>query len=327
MRKAAALVLTVGLMASLAACSAPATTPDSTTAACTPTAAGKESAAIKVSGAVGSKPTVEIPTGLTATKTQRTVVTKGDGAVAAEGNDVKIDYTMYSLETGKEIDATAYDGKTPVTFPLDGTLIAGLTKTLQCSTAGSRVVGVMAASDGLTAVLTNYKLKATDSLVFVADVESTTKPPAVIAPLSKADGADQPLPASFPKLTVKLDDKGIPTVTLPKGDIPTKLSIATIKKGTGAVVPSGANVVVNYQGTSWDTGKVFDESYTKTAATFNTAQVIPGFTKALEGQTVGSQVVVVIPPAEAYGEKSKTNTSELAGQTLVFVIDILGIAK
>ncbi|MCU1424459.1 MAG: peptidylprolyl isomerase, partial [Microbacteriaceae bacterium] len=59
--------------------------------------------------------------------------------------------------------------------------------------------------------------------------------------------------------------------------------------------------------------------------TFNTAEVIPGFTQAIEGQTVGSQVLVVIPPAMAYGDVGEGNTNELAGETLVFTIDILGI--
>ncbi|WP_286277322.1 hypothetical protein [Naasia aerilata] len=36
-------------------------------------------------------------------------------------------------------------------------------------------------------------------------------------------------------------------------------------------------------------------------------------------------MLAVIPPALGYGEKSDSNTSELAGKTLVFVIDILAI--
>ncbi len=51
--------------------------------------------------------------------------------------------------------------------------------------------------------------------------------------------------------------------------------------------------------------------------------VVAGWTQGLSGQTVGSQVLLVIPPALGYGEKSDTNTNELAGETLVFVVDIL----
>jgi peptidylprolyl isomerase len=48
---------------------------------------------------------------------------------------------------------------------------------------------------------------------------------------------------------------------------------------------------------------------------------VTGFQQALEGQTVGSQVVVVIPPEFGYGGQEG---HELAEETLVFVVDILG---
>ncbi len=48
-----------------------------------------------------------------------------------------------------------------------------------------------------------------------------------------------------------------------------------------------------------------------------------GFAQALKGQTVGSQILVVIPPSLGYGDK--TTSSIPAGSTLVFVIDVLGV--
>ena len=47
-----------------------------------------------------------------------------------------------------------------------------------------------------------------------------------------------------------------------------------------------------------------------------------GFTDAVVGETVGSQVIAVLPPSVAYGE-GEINDADLTGQTLVFVIDIL----
>ena len=43
--------------------------------------------------------------------------------------------------------------------------------------------------------------------------------------------------------------------------------------------------------------------------------------KGLVGQTVGSQVLLVIPPDQAYGDKEQGSIP--ANSTLVFVIDIL----
>ncbi|MFJ2505792.1 FKBP-type peptidyl-prolyl cis-trans isomerase [Microbacterium sp. NPDC087592] len=48
--------------------------------------------------------------------------------------------------------------------------------------------------------------------------------------------------------------------------------------------------------------------------------MVAGFQKALEGQKVGSQVVVVMPPSDGYGA---SEGHELQKESLVFVVDIL----
>ena len=99
--------------------------------------------------------------------------------------------------------------------------------------------------------------------------------------------------------------------------------LKVLRPGTGDVVKAGDTVTLDYQGTSWDTGKIFDQSYGKQPASFATDQVVEGFGAALVGQKVGTRLVVTIPPKYAYGEKGSSNDSSgLAGQTLVFVIDI-----
>ena len=98
-----------------------------------------------------------------------------------------------------------------------------------------------------------------------------------------------------------------------------------LKKGDGEEVPEGANVVVHYTGINWNTGVIFDSSWDRgSPTTFNTRQVIGGFTAALEGQTVGSQVLVVIPPDQGYGAAG--SPPDIGGtDTIVFVVDILGL--
>jgi len=53
------------------------------------------------------------------------------------------------------------------------------------------------------------------------------------------------------------------------------------------------------------------------------AQVIPGFADALIGQQVGSQIGVIIPPSQGYGDQG--NSQIPANSTLFFVIDVLGV--
>jgi FKBP-type peptidyl-prolyl cis-trans isomerase len=84
-------------------------------------------------------------------------------------------------------------------------------------------------------------------------------------------------------------------------------------------------VLVQYTGVRWSNGETFDSTWDKggVPTSFSTTGVVTGFQKALEGQTVGSQVLVVMPPAEGYGE-GEINSTDLKGETLVFVVDILG---
>ncbi len=327
MRSGAALVVAVGLAVSLAGC----TSGSAEDSSCDVTAAGTSSDSISVSGDLGSKPEVTMDAPVTASSTERTVVTTGDGALANTGDKVTVEYSIFNGASGDVIDATSYDDASPAEWTLDETLIPGLTKTLICSTVGSRVVGVISPDDGLAEeALSQLGMTAEDSLVVVADIVDVSTP---IAPLPKADGTDQPLPEDFPGIEVVIADDadGTPTVTLPDGDAPSELQIAVLKKGDGAEVESADSVVLNYQGVQWDNKEIFDQSWgtdgaAAAPATFQTTGLIPGFTQALEGQTVGSQVLVVIPPALAYGEASDENTAALAGKTLVFLIDILGIA-
>ena len=58
-------------------------------------------------------------------------------------------------------------------------------------------------------------------------------------------------------------------------------------------------------------------------STGDDAQVIPGFSNAIIGQTVGSQIGVIVPSSQGYGDQG--NDKVPAGSTLFFVIDILGV--
>ena len=72
---------------------------------------------------------------------------------------------------------------------------------------------------------------------------------------------------------------------------------------------AGDNVTLHYQGTSWDTGEVFDQSYGGDPAQFTTDAVIQGFGAALVGQKVGTKLIVTIPPQYAYGTDAAAASS------------------
>jgi len=114
-----------------------------------------------------------------------------------------------------------------------------------------------------------------------------------------------------------------PTVTIPDVEPSTELQVHIIEEGDGDTVAAGDSVTLQYQGISWDTGEVFDESYARgEPATFPTDGVIQGFGAALVGQKVGTKLIVTIPPELAYGTDPAAH--ELGGQTLVFLVEIEG---
>ncbi len=319
MRAAIPLLVSAGLVVSLSACA----TDAPTTSDCTPTASGPSSSAITSTGDFGSKPEISFETPTSTESTQRSVLIEGDGDVVQAGDEVNIEFILFNGASGEELGSSEFGENTATTLPVDeAQLSLGIVKTLECSTVGSRVVGVIPTIDLGSVDPTQLGVAEGEDLIFVADIISIAPP--VEPALPRADGEDQEPTEGFP--TVTLDEDGRPTITIPDAAPPTDLQIALLKKGDGAVVADGDDVTVHYVGINWNTGVVFDESWARgEPSTFNTAQVIEGFTAALVGQTVGSQVIVIIPPEYGYG--SAGSGEDIGGtDTIVFVVDILGIA-
>ena len=289
---------------------------------CTATASGENSEKVDVSGDVGSEPKVEFESPLKAETTERTVVDEGDGeVVAVEGSIVTVDFAAYNATSGDEIEKTTYDEAGQQQFTLDeAQLLPGLLKALQCSVTGDRVVAVIPPADAFQeAGQADLGVAAKDSMVFVIDVVDISEPVEV---LPRAEGEEQPAEEGFP--TVELAEDGAPTITIPDDEAPTELKIANLITGDGEEVAEGANVTVHYTGMVWATGDIFDSSWERgEPATFPTGGVIPGFSKALVGQKVGSQVIAVIPPADGYDDAPPEGSPIGATDTLVFVVDIL----
>ena len=139
-----------------------------------------------------------------------------------------------------------------------------------------------------------------------------------------ADGEPQPPVDGMPEVT--LDDDGVPTVEIPDAPPPADLEVAVLQQGRGAVVRDGDTVTVQYVGVNWSTGEEFDSSWSRGAvSSFSLQQVVAGFAQGLQGQKVGSQVIIVVPPELGYGEAG--NGSTIGGDdTIVFVVDILASA-
>lgn len=264
---------------------------------------GNVSEAVKVSGEFGTTQTAEFSAPLKASGIQRTVLDEGDGESTTAGQDVEALITLYLGKDGKAL------GSESVSLEVgDAAMIEAFTAGIDCVPFGSRVVVTAPAKDMYGEQGNpNLGISAEDTLVIVTDVIGLK---------------EQLVPAAWKGNAAKVsfDAQGKPTLKLPKGKPAKDLLLKVLRPGDGAVVAEGDSVTLDYQGTSWDTGEIFDQSYGKQPATFATDQVVEGFGAALIGQKVGTRLVVTIPPKYAYGEEGAG--SELSGQTLVFVIEI-----
>jgi peptidylprolyl isomerase len=319
-RKVPALIATAGLvLVTLTACS-----PATDAADCdAPVSSGAASDLVSVTGDFGSVPQVDFPTPLKTDSTQRSQIIEGEGPGLVLGQKVQVDLSVFNGTTGESIEKSSYDGETTANFVLNEATIAGLTDGLLCAQVGSRIAVVASPEDAFGPAGGNADIGVAedDSIVFVLDV--------VKSYLTQADGAAQLPEAGLP--AVVLAEDGTPGVIVPSADPPTDLEVGVLKKGDGDVVEDGAIVTVHYTGVIWDSKTVFDSSWAKgspaafVAADGTTTEggVIPGFANALIGQTVGSQIVAVIPPDQGYGDQASDTIP--AGSTLVFVVDILGV--
>lgn len=272
---------------------------------------------IEVGGEDGEQPTLEFDKPFSVGTTVRRILTEGEGEEIVDGANVTFDFVFINGRDGSEY-GTSY-GTEPATVTLDTSLLAGARTGLLGLQEGSKALVAIAPDDGFGPQGGDPEsgLEEDDTLLFVIDVHS------VSFPLTRAEGTAVAPVAGLP--TVTLDDDGAPTITVPDADAPAELVAQPLIEGEGAVVESGQTITVHYTGVLWDTGAVFDSSWeggSSASFSIGTGGVIAGWDKGLVGRTIGSQVLLVIPPADGYGEAGQGETIP-PNATLVFVVDIL----
>ena len=268
--------------------------------------------AVEVSGKLGEEPTLEFEEPFEVTETTSRLVEEGDGEKVTPNSVITFDYVLVNGRDGTEL-STSYD-REPSELVFEESLSAGIYDGLNGVPTGSRVLVGIAPGDGPGADPAQG-IEENDTLLFVADVHE------VRTPLTRAEGEPVEPEPGLP--TVELAEDGAPTITVPDAEPPADLIVQPLIEGDGAVVEAGQTITVHYTGVIWDTGEVFDSSWESgSPATFEigTGKVIPGWDEGLVGQTVGSQILLVIPPAKGYPEGQG---SIKPTDTLVFVVDIL----
>jgi peptidylprolyl isomerase len=256
--------------------------------------------AIEVSGPVGKEPKVTFEAPLKVTGPTSRVVDEGTGEELTEGAQVTINYVVIAGKDGSTSGST-WETKKPESFTLGDPQYDLLNDRLIGQKVGTRLVMASTAMDQTIQV----------TMVEVSEVKEIP---------TRAEGTAVEPEAGLP--TVELSDAGQPTVTIPKDyEAPTDLVVQPLVEGDGAKVTKDQTVTVQYAGCLLD-GTSFDSSWSRgTPTSFPLNGVIPGWTNGIAGQKVGSQVLLVVPADQGYGDQE--NGAIPANSTLVFVVDIL----
>lgn len=269
----------------------------------------------------GTKPTVTFDAPFVTDESERRVLKEGSGEELAAGTKVTVDYVGINGKDGKEFD-TSFGAK-PITVTLDGErLIPGLVQGLVGLKVGARALLSIAPEDGYgpQGGIAAKGIAKDDSLLFVVDVRELRRP------LPEATGTVVPPVPGLP--TVQVDEASRKTsITVPGGEPPTELVVQPLIIGTGPVTAPGQTITVHYTGVRWANGEQFDSSWTSPSGPIDVVlgagRVIPAWDEALVGRTVGSRLLLIVPPEKGYREEGNPQAGIAPTDTLVFVVDIL----
>ena len=120
---------------------------------------------------------------------------------------------------------------------------------------------------------------------------------------------------------------GKPTVDVPDGPPPTGLVVEDLSVGDGAEATAGQTCSMQYVGHAWSTKQQFDASWDRGQPfTFQlgAGMVIGGWDQGVAGMRVGGRRKLTIPPELGYGARGAGRDIK-GGETLVFVVDLLGV--
>jgi hypothetical protein len=255
--------------------------------------------AVKVDGDAGAQPKFTFTQPFAVTAIVSRLIAPGTGAKLADGEILAVHYYAVNGTDGKDL-GTSYGA---TTVPL----------TMGDKNNGTEMNAALAGQKIGARILFGVPGAESTELMLIEIVGAKTVP-------DRAEGEAVAPVAGLPTVTLAAD--GTPTLTPVTGAAPTALVSQPLIKGTGAAVTDGQTVTVNYSGWLWD-GTKFDSSWggAKFTSALKSGSIIDGWIKGLVGQTVGSQVLLVIPPDLAYGAKEQGTIP--ANSTLVFVVDIL----
>lgn len=146
---------------------------------------------------------------------------------------------------------------------------------------------------------------------------------------SSLDEGDGNTTTDLAKVSVTGKPGAKPTIDVHAPFATTKTDRRVLETGTGSVVQPGLRVTVDYLAVNGTDGRQFATSFGLASSTFtlDTQQTIKGMIEGLSGVTVGSRVLVAVPPADGYGTNGNATLGIGPTDSMVFVVDVHAAQK
>ncbi|MBB5787880.1 FKBP-type peptidyl-prolyl cis-trans isomerase [Jiangella mangrovi] len=253
----------------------------------------------------GTAPVVDFTPPLSVTGPVARVVQPGAGAVIEVNRAVVADVVTVDGSDGTE-EGNTYDAAPQILMTDEANMPAALLDVLVGAQVGARVLLAAPVAEDRTTL-------------WAFEIESVLDVPA------QAEGTEARLQPGLP--LVDHADSGTTDVQMPvivpsDGPPPEELVVQPLLVGAGAPVTADSSLVVQVTGALWD-GTQFQNTWEEGAGKpIVLSGAIEGWRQGLVGQTIGSRVMLVVPPELAYGDEGRGDLIP-AGSTLVYVIDIL----
>ncbi|PKH40501.1 peptidylprolyl isomerase [Nocardioides alpinus] len=284
---------------------------------------GAPLSSVTIEGEQGVEPKVTFDGQLDGSQAETEVLVEGDGDEVADGDTVSANWWIGNGFTEKEAQSTYTKDGAPQSVELSDDILPFLREAMIGNQVGDRVVLLTSAEEAYgEAGNPSIGIGNKDAVLVIVDILGTKE---TVPPLDGPQGEEK-TPAGWAPTLIEEGDV-ITGLDFTDAHTPTgKLIATTLIKGDGPVVKEGQTLTVDYLGQVYNADKPFDESYSKEPAEFpiGVGQVIDGWDQRLVGRTVGSRVILEIPPAQGYGAEGNEQAGIKGTDTLFFVVDILG---
>lgn len=281
---------------------------------------GAPLSSVTIEGKQGEEPKVTFDGRLDGSQAETEVLEEGDGETVADGDTVSAHWWIGNGYTEEEAQSTYEEA--PASIEVTDEILPFLRDALIGNNVGDRIVMLTSAEDAYgEAGNPEIGIGNKDSVLAIVDILDRSE---TVPPLDGPQGEEKK-PAGWAPTIIEEDGVitglDFSTAHEPSGE----LIATTLVKGDGAKVKSGQTLTVDYLGQVYDADKPFDESYSAEPAEFpiGVGSVIPGWDERLVGRTVGSRVILEIPPAKGYGKEGNEAAGIKGTDTLFFVVDIL----